>query len=218
MDNSWTPPLENIGSICDARSLGGGRPRREAHGPRGPEGDGDVVVVRGTAMLNYPDPLVDQADIAAVANETDLSRAVVKRVHGHLTKIQGDPPTRGQLLVYAAYVSDSLGEGGLRLYFKMPADPRRPATPRELWRLEEILEAEAARQAEVLPSPSRRRGRPKGTRTASRQQIVDAYRRLRSENGKAPTQAQLAANLDPPVGHRTLQAWLREYGLPWPIE
>ena len=64
----------------------------------------------------------------------------------------------------------------------------------------------------------RHRGRPKGTRTASRQQIVDAYRSFRVTTGKPPTQAQLAINLDPPVAQRTLQAWLREYGLPWPIE
>jgi hypothetical protein len=171
-----------------------------------------------TAMLNHPDPLLDQADIAAVARETGLSREVVARIHAHLTELQGGPPTRGQLLRYAAHVGESLGEGGLRLYFKMPADPARPATPREVQLVEEIAEGGAALPVDLPVPTGRRRGRPKGTRTASREQIVEAYRRVRSTSGKAPTQAQLAANLEPPVGLRTLQAWLREYGLPWPIE
>ena len=57
--------------------------------------------------------------------------------------MNGEAPTREGLLEYAAHVGGSLGEGGLRLYFRMPADPARPATPREVRRLEEMAEAEA---------------------------------------------------------------------------
>ena len=41
---------------------------------------GTVVIAKGHAMLNHPDPLLDQADIAAVATETGLSREVVERI------------------------------------------------------------------------------------------------------------------------------------------
>ena len=64
----------------------------------------------------------------------------------------------------------------------------------------------------------RPRGRPKGSRTIPRDQLVATFRRLQRQYGQAPTQAQLAANLSPRIEVRTLQAHLREYGLGWPIE
>jgi hypothetical protein len=115
----------------------------------------------------------------------------------------GRPPEKDDLAAYVARLIASVDEATLRARLGLPpaARPSSGAGP-------------AARPA----PPMRHRGRPKGTRTASRQQIVDAYRSLRANTGKPPTQAQLAINLDPPVAQRTLQAWLREYGLPWPIE
>jgi hypothetical protein len=64
----------------------------------------------------------------------------------------------------------------------------------------------------------RRPGRPKGTRSVTRDQIIDVFHSLRSNYGRAPTQAELAANLKPRIELRTLQAHLSDYGLPWPIE
>ena len=74
----------------------------------------------------------------------------------------------------------------------------------------------AAEEEATEPKP--RRGRPKGTRSVPRQQIIEVFRSLRKNYGRAPTQAELAANLNPPIERRTLQAHLKDYGLPWPIE
>jgi hypothetical protein len=77
---------------------------------------------------------------------------------------------------------------------------------------------------EVAPAPRtaaprrRRAGRPKGTRSATRDQIVEAFGTYRATHHRRPTQVQLAANLKPPIAVRTLQVLLAEYGLPWPIE
>jgi DNA-directed RNA polymerase specialized sigma subunit len=51
-----------------------------------------------------------------------------------------------------------------------------------------------------------------------RQQIIDVFRSLRTNYGRPPTQAELAANLSPRIEVRTLQEHLSDYGLPWPIE
>jgi hypothetical protein len=72
--------------------------------------------------------------------------------------------------------------------------------------------------AERPTQPKPRRGRPKGTRSVPRQQIIDVFRSLRKNYGRPPTQAELAANLNPRIELRTLQAHLTDYGLPWPIE
>jgi hypothetical protein len=72
-------------------------------------------------------------------------------------------------------------------------------------------------QPRTQPQP-RSRGRPKGTRSVPRQQIIDVFRSLRTNYGTNPTQAELAANLNPRIELRTLQAHLTDYGLPWPIE
>ena len=64
----------------------------------------------------------------------------------------------------------------------------------------------------------RRPGRPKGTRSVTRDQIIDVFRSLRTNYGRAPTQAELAANLHPRIEPRTLQEHLTAYDLPWPIE
>ena len=43
-------------------------------------------------MLNHPDPLPAQADIAVVAAETGLSLELVERIHEHLVEIHEEPP------------------------------------------------------------------------------------------------------------------------------
>ena len=75
---------------------------------------------------------------------------------------------------------------------------------------------DAERGGTSVRSP--RRGRPKGSRSSSRQAIIDTYRSLRASYGRPPTQGELASNLDPPIAKRTLQQHLREYGLTWPPE
>jgi hypothetical protein len=95
-------------------------------------------------MRNHPDPLPAQADIAAVVAETGLSLELVTRIHEHLTEIQEKPPTYEDLEVYAAYGAEHLGEGGIRHYLEMSADPDHPATPEALRLLEQwAAEAEA---------------------------------------------------------------------------
>ena len=63
-----------------------------------------------------------------------------------------------------------------------------------------------------------RRGRPKGTRSVPRHQIIDRFRSLRANYGRNPTEAELAANLTPRIEVRTLQEHLAAYELTWPIE
>ena len=98
-------------------------------------------------MPSHPVPLSARADIAAVANETGLSRELVTRIFEHLVEIQEEPPTYEDLESYAVYGAEHLGEGGLRLYLEMPDDPDHPATPEALRYLEELAaKAEARRK------------------------------------------------------------------------
>lgn len=156
----------------------------------------------GTAVLDYPDPLEALAICHDVATELELDPALVEAIHAHLVVMDGRPPDRDLLVAYVTGLVARVDEETLRARLQLP--PLAPPWP----------EAGPA----AAPAPVRHRGRPKGTRTASRQQIIGVYRSLRVTTGKRPTQAQLAINLEPPVAQRTLQAWLREYGLPWPIE
>lgn len=65
---------------------------------------------------------------------------------------------------------------------------------------------------------SGRPGRPRG-RMHPKAAIVTRYRELKAANdGKRPTQGELARNLSPDIGVSTLREYLTEYGLPWPIE
>jgi hypothetical protein len=69
------------------------------------------------------------------------------------------------------------------------------------------------------PPPTRRaRGRPKGSRAVTRDQIVTTFRLLRTQYGRAPTQPELCQRLEPRIEVRTLRDALHAYGLPWPIE
>lgn len=69
------------------------------------------------------------------------------------------------------------------------------------------------------PPPTRRaRGRPKGSRAVTRDQIVTTFGQLRTQYGRAPTQGELCLRLEPRIEVRTLRGALEAYGLPWPIE
>ncbi len=67
-------------------------------------------------------------------------------------------------------------------------------------------------------SARRRRGRPPGTRTLTKAQIVETYRTLKLSYGRQPTQQELVANMTPRIEVRALQDHLGAYELPWPIE
>ncbi len=69
----------------------------------------------------------------------------------------------------------------------------------------------------AAPRP-RRRGRPKGTLSVTRTDIVETFRALRTNYGRNPTQQELADNVKPRIDRRTLQSHLTSYDLPWPIE
>jgi hypothetical protein len=64
---------------------------------------------------------------------------------------------------------------------------------------------------------SRRRGRPRGSRAVTRDQIVTTFHGLRRQYGRDPTQAELCAHLNPRIEVRTLKDALDAYGLPWPL-
>jgi hypothetical protein len=160
-------------------------------------------------VLFESDHIRREADIAEVARGfPDLDPSTVAGVHAHLTELYGEPPRRAELRDYVAEMSASLDEPRLRELLGLTAQLAPAPTPTPA-----TNPAPADRPSAIV----RHRGRPRGTRTASREEIVEAFWALRATTGRPPTQAQLAANLDPPVGPRTLQAWLREYGLGWPI-
>ncbi len=68
------------------------------------------------------------------------------------------------------------------------------------------------------PPTRRARGRPKGSRAVTRDQIVTTFGKLRTQYGRAPTQAELCLRLEPRIEVRTLRDALGAYSLRWPIE
>lgn len=134
-------------------------------------------------------------DTATVAAEyPHFEDVLIEALYGNLMEHQGRQPELDEFREYVRRATSSLPEWQLwEMLF-------RPVTPSE------------------EPAPSPRRGRPKGSRSSSRQGIIDTYRSLRTSYGRAPTQGELASNLDPPIAKRTLQQHLREYGLTWPPE
>lgn len=69
------------------------------------------------------------------------------------------------------------------------------------------------------PPPIRRaRGRPKGSRAVTRDQILTTFRQLRTQYGRPPTQPELCRRLEPRIEVRTLREALDAYRLSWPIE
>lgn len=70
----------------------------------------------------------------------------------------------------------------------------------------------------VSPPTRRTRGRPKGSRSVTRDQIVTTFRELRTQYGRPPTQSELCRRLEPRIEVRTLREALDAYSLPWPIE
>ena len=143
-----------------------------------------------------PDPLIMSADIARMASERpELDEDLIQALYQHLVLIEERQPTIDELRAYVDRVS-SLDQGQLRQ--RLGLGPRR------------------RRQRPARARPTR--GRPKGTRSVTRDEIVEKFRSLRANYGRAPTQVELAANLKPRIETRTLQEHLSDYGLGWPIE
>ena len=138
-------------------------------------------------------------DIATVAAEyPHLEDILIEALYLNLMEHQGRQPELEEFREYVHRATSTLPE----------------------WRLWEMVVRPVTPSKEPPPVPVRspRRGRPKGSRSSSRQRIIDTYRSLRTSYGRAPTQRELASNLDPPIARRTLQQHLREYDLPWPPE
>lgn len=161
------------------------------------------------SMQHHPISLSAQADITAVAAETGLSDELVTRIHEHLTEIQVKPPTYEDLEVYASYGAEHLGEGGIRHYLEMPADPDHPATPEALRLLEEW-----AAEAEALAKPPRA-----WTRLAFVLRYVDAC--MRSTPPHTPRSVApyfVALDRTHGISPDHLRRLVRRFGLPLRLE
>src|SRR5689334_2523248 len=121
--------------------------------------------------------------------------------------IEGDDPTFEGLLEYLDQVEPWLGEDGLReLLGLAPQGPRgRP-----------VGEAERAPRVSPAPAEAAGRGRPRGTGQLTASAVRAAHQAFRAERGRRPTQAELASRLD--VATRSLQRFLHDHGLGWPLE
>jgi len=62
----------------------------------------------------------------------------------------------------------------------------------------------------------RRRGRPRGVRNVSRDELLTAYRKLRAELDRRPKQRELGLRLH--AKPRQIRQWLTDFELRWPPE
>ena len=151
------------------------------------------------------DPLIMHAVITRVEAERPvLDLELVVALYHHLSGLEGPQPTSEGLLEYLDHVVPWLGEDGLRgLLGLAPGAPRgRPAA------------AAAERAGGDSSAPGR--GRPRGTGQLTAGAVRAAHQALRAERGRRPTQAELASRLD--VATRSLQRFLHDHGLGWPLE
>ncbi len=153
------------------------------------------------------DPLLMHAVITRVEAERPvLDLELVVALYHHLSGLEGPQPTFEGLLEYLDQVTPWLGEDGLReLLGLAPGAPRRQP------------EGEAERTLRVSPAPAEAagRGRPRGTGQLTAGAVRAAHQAFRAERGRRPTQAELASRLD--VGVRSLQRFLADRGLGWPL-
>jgi hypothetical protein len=144
-----------------------------------------------------PLALLMAADITRLQKEhPEIDPAIIQKLYtGYMHSVDW-PPDLDQARDYVQRVITGLDQDVLRreLAIAKPSD------------------------ADPATAQKPRRGRPKGTHSVPRQQIIDKFRSLLTNYGRAPTQDELAANLTPRIERRTLQAHLKDYSLPWPIE
>ncbi len=148
--------------------------------------------------MSRPDRLAILADIARVAAEhPDLGEEVVGALRGRLRWRQPHEPTLDELRAYVERVS-GLGADALRLELGLVAYPARHRPP----------------PAPAATEPGR--GRPRGSGRLTVAAVMASHRALLAERGHRPTQAELASRLD--VAIRSLQRFLRDHELGWPLE
>lgn len=148
------------------------------------------------------DPLLMHAVITRVEAERPvLDLDLVVALYHHLSGLEGPQPTFEGLLEYLDGVEPWLGEGGLRELLGLAPDaPRRRRA--------------AERPGGDSPVPGR--GRPRGTGQLTASAVRAAHEAFRVERGRRPTQAELASRLD--VATRSLQRFLHDHSLGWPLE
>jgi hypothetical protein len=147
-----------------------------------------------------------RADIIQVEEDRpDLDHTIVRGLYENFVECHGRQPDRDEFGEYVDRITSSIEWLDLHNAFS-----RHRPTVEEA----EALAQPTAQRAGGLARG--RRGRPKGTRLTSPQQLVSSYRSLHARYGRPPSQTELASNLQPPIAKRTLQQHLREYGLPWP--
>lgn len=152
--------------------------------------------------MSRPDGLTVMADIVRVAAEyPELGEDVVRELRGRLRWRQPHEPTLDELRAYVERVSP-LGVGALRL--KLGLDPY-PV----------IHLSRRTPEAEAPEAAAPGRGRPRGTGLLTVATVREAYRAIRAERGRQPTQQELASRLD--VAVRSLQRFLKHHDMEWPL-
>lgn len=153
------------------------------------------------------DSLLMRADIIQVEEDRpDLDAYIVRGLYLRFVDCQDRQPDLAEFRDYVDRITSSIDWLDLHNLFS----PHEPTV--------EELDALTERGSNPGAPPGGRRGRPKGSRSTTRQQVIDAYSSLRRRYGRPPSQAELASNLNPPIAKRTLQQHLKEYRLPWPPE
>ena len=148
--------------------------------------------------MSRPDRLAILADIARVAAEyPDLDEEVVGALRGRLRWRQPHEPTLDEFRAYVERLS-GLGVDVLRLQLGLVAYPVR----------------HRPRPAPAAPAPGR--GRPRGSGRLTVAAVRASHRALLAQRGHHPTQAELASRLD--VAVRSLQRFLRDHELGWPLD
>jgi hypothetical protein len=143
--------------------------------------------------MRHPDPLIMSADIARVAAERpEMGDELVRALYQHLVLIEGRQPTIEELRGYVDRLS-SLDEHVLRQQLGLVAQ-RRPG-----------------RAATTKPG----RGRPRGSGQLTVGAVKASHQAFRAEHARRPTQEELASGLD--VATRSLQRFLRDHDLGWPL-
>jgi len=149
------------------------------------------------------DPLLMHAVVARVEVERpDLDLELAIALCRHLSGLEGPQPTFEGLLEYMDHVLPWLGEDELRERLGLaPHDPRqRPS---------------GTAGGSSAPRRRPRAGRPRGSGQLTSGAVRASHRAFRSEHGRRPTQAELAARLD--VAVRSLQRFLRDHDMGWPL-
>lgn len=151
--------------------------------------------------MSRSDPLLMLADIARLALENpDVDEALVRGIYQHQVFTTGRQPTLRQAREYIGHLTSHLDDATIRVTLGLP-----PAV-------------KAIRETPVVASVRTRRprrGRPRGTGLLTVANVREAYRGIRAEHGRQPTQEELASALD--VAVRSLQRFLKRHDMGWPL-